>query len=188
MGVKVAITGRPGIGKTTIFGKVVEMLRASGARVDGFMCPEVRVHGRRIGFDILDLVTGDRVPLSRLCTLAGGHAIVGRVGRYCVFQDAGSFGCRVLRRALGAADIVGVDEVGPMELMVRELRNCIYEVLENNNVNALLVVHRRVVRDLTKRFGRDLKVFWVDESNRNTLPNIIYNILTDMVNAGNQSV
>ncbi len=187
MCVKVALTGPPGVGKTTVFGKVVRMLRAAGVRVDGFMCPEVRVHGRRVGFDMVDIITGKRVALSRLCTMAGGRGVVGRVGRYCVFGEAGHFGCKVLERALRNSDVVGVDEVGPMELMIGELRNCIYGVLGRRGVNTLLVVHRRVIRDLSTRFS-DIRVFWIDKGNRDSMPNTIYNILTEAVNAGNQSI
>ena len=51
----VPITGSPGIGKTTVLTKVVDILRERGFSVGGMLSREVREDGVRVGFEILDL-------------------------------------------------------------------------------------------------------------------------------------
>jgi len=52
------VTGQPGIGKTTIVIKVVDMLRMKGFKVGGMMTREVREEGRRVGFEVMDIASG----------------------------------------------------------------------------------------------------------------------------------
>lgn len=54
-----------GVGKTTLVQKACEALAAAGVGVEGFYTEEVRVGGRRVGFDVVT-VTGERGHLSRI--------------------------------------------------------------------------------------------------------------------------
>ncbi len=145
---RIVITGRPGIGKTTIFNKVIERLRYE-LRVGGIVCPEVREGYSRIGFKIKDLMTGDEEWLAHKYLFKNGP----RIGRYIVNPAAGSFGAQALERALRDADIIGIDEIGPMELKLDNLRNAIIKVLESEKP-VIAVVHYRmrdpVIADLLK--------------------------------------
>ncbi len=103
------LTGRPGVGKTTVVKKVARGLKERGVSVGGFYSEEVR-DGRRLGFRLVDLRTGD----------VGVLAWVGlpgpRVGRYGVnLRDLERF-ARVLRESADSCQVVVVDEYGPMEL------------------------------------------------------------------------
>ncbi|RLG80758.1 MAG: hypothetical protein DRO09_02725 [Thermoprotei archaeon] len=165
---KVIITGRPGVGKTTVFTKVVSALKDGGLRVYGFMCPEVRRGGTRIGFDIIDIATGRRGVLSRLCSIASSKV---RVGRYCVNEyDAVRIGVQALLKGLSYADVIAIDEVGPMELKVDRLRSAIYTVLRSSKP-VLAVVHRSIVSRLSKEISA--ATFWVNEVNRNSISSSI---------------
>lgn len=105
---KVLLTGRPGCGKTTVAERLVERLREHGRTVAGFVTTEMREEGQRVGF--------------RIRTTGGDEAVLAHVdapgpptvGRYGVDLDA------LERLALPAldqpADVVVVDELGPMEL------------------------------------------------------------------------
>ncbi len=170
---KVLISGRPGVGKTTVFMKVIDMLRGEGVRVGGFTCPEVRVGGIRIGFDIVDLGTGEKSVLSRVC--GSGLTSSLRVGKYCVNPEAWRIGCAAVSNALSNADLIAIDEVGPMELMIPKLKECIEAVLLNDSVTALLVVHRRIANQVKRRVKGQAKLFWVTMENRDRLPNILFN-------------
>jgi len=52
--IRIAITGRPGVGKSTVIAKVVEKLDAN---VSGIQCGEIRNEEKRVGFKIQDLAT-----------------------------------------------------------------------------------------------------------------------------------
>jgi nucleoside-triphosphatase len=106
----VIITGERGAGKTTLVTAVVERLRAAGACVGGVLAPGTVRDGRRNAFDVVDLATGERRPLS------ARDAQPGWIEEKCFWVDPDGYrlGNAALSRA--GADVVVVDEVGPWEL------------------------------------------------------------------------
>jgi nucleoside-triphosphatase len=109
MGVAVLITGRPGVGKTTIIERIVARLPG---RAGGFYTRELREGGKRVGFELVTL-SGERGVLARVGRRGGP-----RVAQYGV--DVGTverLGVPALRRAAREADYVVVDEIGRMELL-----------------------------------------------------------------------
>lgn len=121
MGDALLITGRPGVGKTTL----VKQLAASfSGRVGGFLTEEVREGGRRVGFVIVTFA-GQRAVFAHVDWREAAY----RVGRYGV--DVGvvdRVGVAAVRRALTEAELVVVDEVGKMELYSEEFRRVLEEV------------------------------------------------------------
>ena len=109
MGRAVLLTGRPGVGKTTLVRSVVAALPL---RCGGFYTEEVRAEGRRVGFQIVCL-DGRRAWLAR----EGTHGLP-RVGRYGVHVANVEGVCvPAIRRAAEEADVIVVDEIGKMELL-----------------------------------------------------------------------
>jgi len=103
------LTGRPGIGKTTVLRKLSELLVADGRLVTGVLTGELVQGGRRVGF--------------RLCPIGGGEAktmahesfiSLQRVGRYGVDVEIVSYLADTALRDV-PADVVLIDEIGPME-------------------------------------------------------------------------
>lgn len=138
---KVFYTGDPGVGKSTIVARVKDIILSLGCRVGGFIAPEVRgPSGRRIGFMIIDLATGEQ----------GWLAKVGypgpRISRYGIVEDdVRRIGVNAILRGVSNADILVIDEIGPMELMVSELRKAIIKALMTNKPT-LGVIHRGLKR------------------------------------------
>ncbi|MCS7144704.1 MAG: nucleoside triphosphatase, partial [Archaeoglobaceae archaeon] len=71
---KIAITGRPGIGKTTVCLKVYNALRDK-KRISGFITKEERKDGVRVGFKLIDLSTNSEAKLARV---GKGKIMVGK--------------------------------------------------------------------------------------------------------------
>ena len=105
---RLLVTGPPGIGKTTLVLRAVELLRP--LRLRGFYTEEVRGHGGRTGFR---LVTLDG-RTAQLATAGGEDAA--RVGRYAVDVAALAAVCDALEPAPDA-DAIIVDEIGKMECL-----------------------------------------------------------------------
>ncbi|NPA05361.1 MAG: DUF2478 domain-containing protein [Crenarchaeota archaeon] len=164
----VVITGRPGVGKTTIFSRVVERLRSGGCRVVGFVCPEVRVGGRRVGFRIRSLDGGMEAWLAHVSLCSGG-----RVGRYRLCSEA----ARVAEYVAGLfseADVIAIDEIGPMELRMPAVRNVILKAIGAGKPG-LFVVHRRLSDpEIYPVLRREGVWFWVTLENRDALPDRVY--------------
>ena len=76
------LTGKPGVGKTTVLMKAVSALKEKGYRVGGIISREVREDKTRVGFEILDLSSGRRGWLARVNKEHGPQ-----VGKYSVFAS-----------------------------------------------------------------------------------------------------
>lgn len=172
---KAVITGRPGVGKSTIFAEVVENLRSKGYRVCGFFCPEIRVGGVRKGFKIVSIGLPLEGILSYVCGEMSGLSSL-TVGKYCVkVEDAVAVGVRSLDHAERNCDFIALDEVGPMELRVEELRDRIWSALYSVKPT-IAVVHIKLAEEVRKTLiSRGFKTlyFLVTESNRRELSQTI---------------
>ena len=124
MGRTILLTGRPGVGKTTIIKSIAERL---GDAAGGFYTAEIREGGRRRGFKIITL-DGEEGILSHMDTKGSP-----RVSRYGVnMRDLERIGVVALRRAVAESDYVIVDEIGKMELFSEEFRKAVTEAIESD--------------------------------------------------------
>ncbi len=164
---KVALTGKPGSGKSTVVRRVSEVLQSRGWKVGGMVSPETRVGGQRSGFEIVDLLTGRK---GLLATLSPGGP---RVGRYFVkVADIDEIGVAAIKSSLALADLTVIDEIGPMELKSQGFRECIEEALASDK-NILAVVHWTMAGNI--RLG---EVHEVTKENRARLVKRIVDSLT----------
>ncbi len=164
---KVIITGRPGVGKTTVFMKTIECLRRVGIRVGGIICPEVRRGGVRVGFRVVDLLSGREGWLASVYSTSPV-----RVGKYGVhLEEFEEIGVGAIERAIDEADVIAVDEVGPMELKSPKFREAIEKALSSEKPS-VLVVHWRLQSSFAREVARrgEVKVVEVTLQNREQLP------------------
>jgi nucleoside-triphosphatase len=165
----VVITGRPGVGKTTLFQRVVARLRSLGYRVEGFICPEVRSGGRRIGFLIRSLDGSIEGWLARVEGCEGP-----RVGKYRVCDEANQVAEQAIDKAIKEADLIGIDEIGPMELKSPGIRSSIIRALSSGKPG-LFVAHRRLSDpEILPRLRALGKWFEVTEVNREALVDHVF--------------
>jgi nucleoside-triphosphatase len=122
------VTGRPGIGKTTILLRVVGALKIKGYWIGGMISREVREHGSRVGFEIFDISTKRKGWLAHV-----NQPIPPRVGKYGVnLEDLEKIGVKAILHAIENADVVVVDEIGPMELYSTPFKKAIVQAFESS--------------------------------------------------------
>jgi nucleoside-triphosphatase len=156
------ITGKPGVGKTTLVERLVEELRGS-LRLAGFTTTEVRdTAGERVGFDIV-AVGGRRSELARI-----GFSSPVRVGRYGV--NLAAFEALALPElARRNADLIVVDEIGKMECASGRFRRAVEDALDSAvSVLATLGISQ-VPFFQAIRERPDVEVVTLTERNRETL-------------------
>lgn len=172
------VTGPPGVGKTTIVQRAVELLRRRGFKAGGLYSPEIRTGGERLGFEIVDLATGERG------TLAHTHLSQGPiVGRYRVnLEDLSRVAVRAIDNATRSSDFIVIDEVGPMELKSEHFQTAVLSVLDGSKP-VLGIIHQRAehqVIDAIRR-RRDTQILEVSVQNRESLPEEIAKRIGDHI-------
>ncbi|MDK2384337.1 MAG: nucleoside-triphosphatase [Candidatus Korarchaeota archaeon] len=109
---KYIIRGKPGSGKSTAIMIVKERLENLGVRVGGIRTPEVRSGGRRIGFEVENLLTGERSLFASVSYRDGP-----KISKYGVRIDLfEKVAIPALENSMRECDLVLVDEIGKMEL------------------------------------------------------------------------
>jgi len=157
--VKIAITGKPGSGKTTICERIFSELRG---RASGVITREVREKGRRVGFIFYDLNDGEEIWLAHK-----DNPSPIRVGKYGVFVENIEKISEKLYRYMDV-EVLIVDEVGPMELKSPSFIRVMEKVLERDK-STILTIHLRSKHPLLEKIRRKFRVFFIDERNRDRI-------------------
>ena len=156
------VTGKPGVGKTTLVERVIEGLRAS-LRLAGFTTTEVRgPDGERVGFAVVTL-EGKRGELAR----AGLRSKV-RVGRYGVnLEEFERLALPELARR--DVDLIAIDEIGKMECASGRLRRAAEDALDSPvSVLATIGISHLPFFDAL-RARPDVELLTLTERNRDSL-------------------
>jgi len=132
-------TGEKHSGKTTSASKLVETARGEGFSVAGLLAPSLYRDGELFGFDAVDLQNETRAPLAKRNTETG------KTGRFTFLPE----GLKLGKAALSAtsaksADLVIVDEFGPLELDGGLWRENVDSLLASSSTLILLVVRQEL--------------------------------------------
>ena len=138
-------TGEKHSGKTTSAAKLVETARGEGFNVAGLLAPSLYRDGELLGFDAVDLRNETRAPLAKRNTNAG------KTGRFTFLPEGLKLGSAALgASAAKSADLVIVDEFGPLELDGRGWRENVDSLLASSGALILLVVRRELAEQVRR--------------------------------------
>lgn len=161
------ITGHPGSGKTSVIERTMSVLRGRGLRAGGIYCPEIREGGVRVGFKIVDIMTGEERILAHVDQPAGPQ-----VSRYRVnVANVDELSESAIARALRDADYLVIDEIAPMEIHSEGFKRAVLAALDSPKP-VLAVVHQRTqtgfIGEVKAR--EDVVIFEVTDGTRAGLP------------------
>ena len=107
--------GPPKSGKSTLIAKLVNyFVFEKRYSVRGFLTPEVKKSGKRIGFDIEDINTKERIRLAR----AEDFDTQYKLGKYCIFIEEFEKYLSQYDSIQGLnVNLIVIDEIGKMELL-----------------------------------------------------------------------
>lgn len=152
------LTGPVGGGKTTFLERGLQSLRERHPHLDGYLGLRVCAGGETVGYDLRDLRTEARIPLLRRCGEADGF----RVGPYVLLPRGLAAAEEIIRRG-AAADLLIVDEVGPLELAGGGVWPALIGEFSARNRPALIVVRETLVDDIRAALaGREMTVIRAD--------------------------
>lgn len=162
----ILLTGRPGIGKTTVINDSVHRFREVGIKIGGISTRELRVRNIRKGFMIQDIESGREALMASTDFKTGP-----RIGRYRInLSVLIEVGVQAIHTAIDEAEVVVIDEIGPMELLSTEMSKIILRAIESAKP-VLGVIHWKKCGRLihTILSNPETKVIEVRHDNRDSL-------------------
>lgn len=159
---RIAITGAPGSGKSTLCKRLVDAL--ASVKIGGILTQDIREGRERVGFEILDLLTGQRGVLAHRYLTNGP-----RLGRYRVnLTDIERIAVPALERALREAQLIIIDEIAPMELHSPRFIEAVTRVLDSSK-DLIVTFKERFEHPLIARIRTEFSVFTLTPSTRDRL-------------------
>ncbi|MGQ9621478.1 MAG: nucleoside-triphosphatase [Bacteroidales bacterium] len=166
----VIITGEVHEGKTTFTGNVVEILKERKLTAYGFLSIAINEEGRRKGFRLLNLQTGEE---NELCMdTETGESF--RFGRYYFRKEAINKGLKLLSDLPDDCKYVVIDEIGPLELSGGGWSSAIDHLCRKGISPQVWVVRKSVVEKAIRRWNTgDVYIFDISEDTHGKAAEII---------------
>ena len=164
------LTGHPGVGKTTVLLRVADALKAKEYDVRGMISHEVREQGIRVGFEITDFHTGQKGWLAHIRQPSGPQVSKYRVN----LDDLKNIGVNSILNAIKNADVIVIDEIGPMELFSQAFKDAIIQAVESTKP-LLGTIHFKAQNPIINaiKARSDVEIFEVTDENRQSIHNLI---------------
>jgi len=141
-------TGPKHGGKTTGAAKLARTTKQYGFRVAGLLAPSVYRDGHLVGFDALDLRSEARSPL------AVRRENPGDVGPFHFVEEGLKLGNHALDvAATEGADLVIVDEFGPLELASGGWRPAVDSLVDAGRMPLVIVVRQELAGAVRKAYA-----------------------------------
>jgi nucleoside-triphosphatase len=170
------LTGSPGIGKTSVLLRVVKALKDRGCNVGGMISQEARTGSTRIGFRLIDLGTGREGWLAHIHQKTGPS-----IGKYRVnLRDLRTIGVNAILSALRNADVIIIDEIGPMELYSSDFIDAVTRAMKSTKI-IIGIIHYRA-RDPLIFFiktAQKTRIVEVTSANRQRLHETVLHLITN---------
>jgi len=173
---KILLTGRPGVGKTTVLIDTIRELEGRGLRVGGMVSREVRDGGVRVGFEISDLASGHKGWLAHVEQPEGPQ-----IGKYRVnLKDLVEIGVNAINSAArdSTISVIVIDEIGPMELCSEDFKSAVEKAVEAAKP-LVGTIHYKARSTLigSIRSRLDVKVIEITHDNRSYVKRAVLNDL-----------
>ncbi len=163
----ILLTGRPGVGKTTVIMRLAESL--SHLPVAGFYTEEIREGGQRRGFSATTF-SGQSTVLAHV-NFKSRH----RVGRYGV--DVTAFEQLVQPELARPADLMLIDEIGKMECFSSSFVSAVRRLLDADTgvIATVALAGGGFIAEAKAR--SDVQILNVTRENRSDLPRHVADLM-----------
>ncbi|HHH52582.1 MAG TPA: hypothetical protein ENK91_02905, partial [Bacteroidetes bacterium] len=155
------ISGDVRSGKTTYLKNLINKVKLNdpGIKIGGIIAHGIDKNGERLGFEIEDIMSGDKIVL---CDNQPEKGDI-KYGRF-YFKKAGfDFGHRALQKAIDECEILIIDEIGPLELKGQGWFEDIEKAMEKENLDMYWVVRKSLLEKVLKMWQhKNVEVVSID--------------------------
>lgn len=145
----IVLTGDRGSGKTTTILKLAGKLQKDGFSVAGIAAPAVVQEGKRTGYLIRDLSTGEEIPFSTRT----GESRRDNPIPFFFSKEAQEFGNSILGKDTTIkSDLLILDEIGPLELKGEGWAGAFNKILQLRKRPILIVVRPSLIEKFVSRW------------------------------------
>ena len=167
----ILLTGKPGVGKTTVIKKIVEKYKDHAA---GFYTEEIREKGERVGFKIKN-INGDEGILSHINVKSNCN-----VGKYGVnINVIERIGVSAVENGLECdrTELIIIDEIAKMELFSKNFKEIVISTLNSSKIVIGTIQEKNIpfLNEIKER--ADVQIFRITIRNRDNILDNICNYL-----------
>ena len=153
------LTGAVNSGKTTLLKRVVDQLKKRNLHLEGYLSEALWEREGKIGYNLYDLRRERSIPFIR----REGRKDWERVGPFFLIPESLARAKELILRGAGA-DVLVVDEVGPLEISGRgvwpALEQCVFE----REQKFLLVVRKSILESAARIMRqKEIKIFNMED-------------------------
>lgn len=145
-------TGRKHSGKTTRAEELAVRARREGFEVAGLLAKAQYQGGKLAGFDAVDLRSGSEARLARRRSEGGG-----KCGFSFVAEGLELGSAALSPESVGSADLVIVDEFGPLEMNSEGWRSDVDRLVRSGNALILVVVRDELTEEVGRLYADSLR-------------------------------
>lgn len=137
-------------GKTSLLREKTALLKEGGFRVMGILCPGKISEGRRSEFWLENIHTGEQIPMGSERVMEGWK----KYRRFYFNPQAFLTGEVWIQNAVSEqADLLVLDEVGPMELEGQGWYGILEKLQNNSGIKQLWTVREKLVPEVCRRWN-----------------------------------
>lgn len=158
----ILLTGKPGVGKTTLILKVLSNLNCD---VMGFYTQEIRKGNTRVGFELVEISDEKREVFAHI-----DFDKRYRVGRYGVdISILEEIGVESIKRGIIEKILIVIDEIGKMELYSQRFQEAVTLALNSPSPVLATITRSSIpfVNDVKQR--KDVTILAITRNNRDEL-------------------
>jgi nucleoside-triphosphatase THEP1 len=159
----IIITAGQGQGKTSLLKEVVSILKTTSIKLKGFYAEGYWENEKRLGFDLVDIATNEKVKLCSTKVMKDWKKIF----HYYFNPEAIKIGNEILNiNSSSGTDILIIDEIGKIDLRGEIWHDAVTNIVKNSEVPILFVVRNTFLKEVIEYWNlRDVKIFEVGVHN-----------------------
>lgn len=162
-------TGPRHSGKTTSAADLAKKVKSKGFSIAGLLAPSIYTNGLLTGFDAVNIATGKRAPLSQRKQTNEPTS----VGGFTFSKEGLKFGYNALDiNSMKSADLIIIDEFGPLELTGGGWRKNVDSILSDTNALLVLVVRNEII-DKVKKLYENVTCIQLDADKEESAAKVI---------------